>query len=263
MPLSCRRGKRQPKGTLRMSQTIDYDAIAQIYAANRSASPAVLGRILEEAAMHTPRFILEVGCGTADYLYALSQAWNITGHGFDQSAGMIAAARQKNPGLILQTGDASRTFPYPGGSFDLVYSVDVIHYIPDLVHFFGQARRLLRPSGRVLTVTDSSDDIRQRTLTEYFPETCPNELQRYPSIECIQQAMQQVGFAHTWLGHSRRDFPIDTERLERYRNKAYSSLRLIPEEAFQRGLTRLSADVAAGKAIGRELYTLVWGETER
>ncbi len=243
-----------------MSPTIDYNAIAQIYAANRSASPAVLERILEGMAANPPQSILEVGCGTADYLYALSQAWNISGHGFDQSAGMIEAAGQKNPGLILQTGDASQPFPYPAASFDLLYSVDVIHYIPDLVHFFGQARHLLHPGGLVLTVTDSSDDIRQRTLTEYFPETCPNELQRYPSIERIRQAMQQAGFARTWLSHSRRDFPIDAERLERFRNKAYSSLRLIPEPAFQHGLARLSADVAAGTAQGRELYTLVWGQ---
>lgn len=247
-----------------MSPIIDYNTIAQIYAANRSASPSVLARILEGMSGRAPQAILEVGCGTADYLYALNQAWGkVIAHGFDQSAGMIEAARQKNSGLNLQIGDATERFPYPDGGFDLVYSVDVIHYIPDLEHFFAEAARLLRPDGLALTVTDSPLDIRRRTLTEYFPETCPNELRRYPTIERIQQAMQENGFANVWQASSRCSFPIDAARLERFRNKAYSSLRLIPEEAFQTGLARLQTEVAAGKAIGREMYTLVWGSKQK
>lgn len=245
-----------------MEQKIDYNAIARIYAANRSASPAVLGRILEGLDGHPVRDVLEIGCGTADYLHALSQALGVNGRGFDQSAGMLEAAGSKNPGLALQQGDASGGFPYPSAAFDLAYSVDVIHYIPDLEHYFSEVWRVLRTGGLALTVTDSSDDIRRRTHSEYFPESCEVELKRYPTIERIQAAMARSGFHHTWTSHSERSFPMDAGRLERFRNKAFSSLRLIPEEAFQRGLARLEAAAAGGHLEVREVYTLVWGERD-
>lgn len=243
------------------SLDIDYNAIAATYAANRSASPATLARVLETLQDRPHQDILEVGCGTADFLYALSQAWNVTGQGFDQSGGMIEQARQKNPGLRLQQADAGVAFPYPEAAFDLAYSVDVIHYIPDLEHFFSQMRRVLRPAGLVLTITDSSADIRARTMAAYFPEIVDVELRRYPTLERIRQAMQTAGFGQTWLDHTRRAVAFTPALLERYRNKAYSSLRLISEAAYQAGLARLEQDYAAGKAQAHEVYTLVWGET--
>lgn len=242
------------------SLDIDYNAFAATYAANRSASPATLACVLETLQARPHQDILEVGCGTADFLYALSQAWNVSGQGFDQSAGMIEQARQKNLGLRLQQADAGAAFPYPEAAFDLAYSVDVIHYIPDLEHFFTQMRRVLRPAGLALTITDSSEDIRGRTMAAYFPEIVAVELRRYPTIERIQQAMQTAGFSRTWTHHTRREVPFTPALLERYRSKAYSSLRLIPEAAYQAGLARLEQDYAAGQAAAHELYTLVWGE---
>jgi SAM-dependent methyltransferase len=246
-----------------MTPSIDYNAIASIYALNRSASPAVLGRILADMVSYPHQHILEAGCGTADYLYALSQAWHVTGQGFDRSEGMIEQARQKNPGLELQPGDGSARFSYPDLAYDLVYSVDVIHYIPDLVHFFSEVRRLLKPNGLALTVTDSTEDIRGRTMAYYFPEIVAVELERYPTIERIQQAMQIAGFGRTWTTHTERPVQFSSGLLERYRNKAYSSLRLIDEQAYQAGLARLEKDFQSGEARARELYTLVWGEKAR
>lgn len=46
---------------------------------------------------------------------------------------------------------------------------------------------------------------------------------------------------------------------EKFRKKAFSSLRLIPEERYREGLARLEAEQAAGTAELTEVYTYVWG----
>ena len=54
--------------------------------------------------------------------------------------------------------------------------------------------RLLRPGGRVCTVTDSEEIIRRREiLSGYFPETVEVELARYPRIAHLESWMAAAG----------------------------------------------------------------------
>lgn len=238
---------------------IDYDAIAGMYALNRSASEAVVGHVLAALRGEPPREVLEIGCGTADHLYALSEEWGASGQGFDRSPAMVEQGLKKYPGLCLRMGDASEAFPYPDAGFDFAFSVNVIHYISALERYFGEAFRILKPGGIVLTVTDSEQDIRRRATSYYFPETVAVELARYPSIDSIEAAMRKAGFARIWISHTERLLRLDEGHLERYRQKAFSCLRLISEAGYREGLRRLEEDVQSGKAVGREVYTYVWG----
>ncbi|MHB8947304.1 MAG: hypothetical protein ACYC6I_12310 [Bacillota bacterium] len=111
----------------------------------------------------------------------------------------------------------------------------------------------------MVTVTDSWDDIRRRTMTEYFPETVAAEFQRYQDTPPIERAMRGAGFRDIHLTHTEYRFDLSPEYLKKYRQKAFSALRLIDEAAFQTGLARLEAAVAAGVGKARELYTYVWG----
>lgn len=51
---------------------INYDSIAKIYADNRKASERVVSHIAERFRQKVPSDILEIGCGTANYLFALT-----------------------------------------------------------------------------------------------------------------------------------------------------------------------------------------------
>jgi hypothetical protein len=44
-----------------------------------------------------------------------------------------------------------------------------------------------------------------------------------------------------------------------YRERAYSSLLLIPDEALHQGLARMEQDLLAGPITALSLYTLIWG----
>lgn len=238
---------------------IDYNLIARSYAANRSASPRILAHIQEEMQSRSRTKILEIGCGTADYLSALCQAWGSIGIGFDQSEGMLAEASKRNHIFELIQGDASVGLPFPSDAFDFTFSVDVIHYITDLRRYFKEAFRVLDQGGAILTVTDSPEDIRMRTMSHYFPESLDIELKRYPRIEILEDTMYKAGFTGIRTTHTRYEFILNESHLEKYAHKAFSSLRLISSECFTIGLERLSEDIRMGRGMGIEVYTYILG----
>jgi len=55
-----------------MNYNIDYNNISKDYSIYRNASPAVVNHILERIKGKNIKKILEIGCGTADYLFALN-----------------------------------------------------------------------------------------------------------------------------------------------------------------------------------------------
>lgn len=238
---------------------LDYDSLAKIYATIRDASEIIVRHVHEYMENNPPTKILEVGCGTADHLCAFAKLFKAEGFGFDKSARMIEEGNRKNPGLCLQQGNASESYPYLDRSFDFVFSVNVIHYIDDLNCFFKEAFRVLRASGVVLTVTDSWEDIRRRTTSQYFPESVEIELQRYPAVEILIRAMRKAGFREIQTSSTEHLFPLGEKELWKFRNKAFSALRLLPEDVFQKGLKRLEDDMSKGQVMGRELYTYIWG----
>jgi SAM-dependent methyltransferase len=238
---------------------IDYNLIAPTYATQRNASALVIEHILEQLQPNSTYHVLEVGCGTADHLFALSRFALGRYFGFDLSNGMIKEGLSKNPGLYLACSNADSVFPYPGRSFDFAFSINVIHYIGDLNNYFNELYRILKPGGIALTVTDSDEDLRHRTMAIYFPETIEPELKRYHPIERLVSAMSHSGFKNSWITHGERLFQLDTRYLVQCKNKAFSAIRLLAEGDYQLGMARLGSAIKAGKAEGRELHTFIWG----
>lgn len=237
---------------------LNYDDLAAAYARNRNVHPGVLARLVENGPIGADTRVLEVGCGTANYIAALWEATGCRPAGIDPSAEMLAVARGRGLPIDLRQGRAE-TLPFADGSFDLIFSVDVIHHLTDRPAFFREAARLLRPGGRLCTVTDSAEDIhRRRPLSSHFPETVAVELARYPAIDRLRSEMAGVGFPAIWTETAELTYPLSDIR--GYRERAYSSLHLIPDAAFQQGLARLEADLADGPIPALSLYTLLWGE---
>ena len=96
--------------------------------------------------------VLEVGCGRgggAAFVMESLGPRSVTGVDLATTAIRRCRARYGRPGLTFRVGDAER-LPFPDGRFDVVISVESTHCYPDVPRFLAEARRVLRPGGRLL-----------------------------------------------------------------------------------------------------------------
>ncbi len=235
---------------------IDYDAIAREYGQHRRVHPEVLRSLLRDGPITASSRVLEVGCGNGNYTAAISRATGCGCWGIDPSAAMLAQARAQCPDATFRIGRAE-ALGVPG-RFDLVFSVDVIHHVSDLGAYFREAACVLAPGGRLCTVTDSEEIIRtRRPLAAYFPETVELELCRYPRMADLRTLMGAAGFGA--LQDATVEHAYCLADAAPYREKAFSSLHLIPPEAFERGLARLERDLQSGPLPCVSRYVMLWG----
>jgi ubiquinone/menaquinone biosynthesis C-methylase UbiE len=232
VPLAKQKKKRKP-------QRQDFNVFADEFAQYRKIDPPVLEDLMNTGKLYEDSSVLEVGCGTGNYIIELANRTHAACYGLDPAEKMLAQART-NPqanGIQWFSGYA-RQLLFPDETFDLVYTVDVSHHIQHRLTYFQEAMRVLKPGGKVCTVTDSEWIISHREpLATYFPETIAVNLARYPTVAELLECKQEAGFIN--IVEKMAEYPYVLYNAEGYRKKAYSSLHLIDETAFRRGLAWL------------------------
>jgi ubiquinone/menaquinone biosynthesis C-methylase UbiE len=240
-----------------VARDMEYDRVAAEYAKHRSVHPGVVQHLLSDCSLGPSSRVLEIGCGTANYLEAIQHAKACACTGLDPSEAMLAKGQARGLRASLLRGTAEK-LPFPAASFDLVFTVDVIHHVADRLSSYREARRVLAHGGRVLTATDSEDIIRRRApLAVYFPETVEVDLARYPPIEQLRALMSVAGF--TAIQEATVEFAWEATDVDAYRDKAFSCLHKIPPDAFERGIQRLEADLRRGPIPCVSRYLLLSG----
>jgi len=234
-----------------------YDALAREYARHRQVHPEVLRSLLSMGGVAGGSGVLEIGCGTGNYAAALRRATGCACWGIDPSAEMLARARDNCAEMSLQRGVAER-LAFTAAFFDLAFSVDVVHHLNDRAAYVREAYRVLRCGGKLCTVTDSEEIIRnRRPLAVYFPATVEVELERYPRIGELIELMAVAGFRA--IEEVTVTFPYPLRDIQAFRDKAFSSLHLISDRAFHDGIARMEADLSRGPIACESRYVLVWG----
>lgn len=248
-----------------MDKSMDYGPVASRYATYRWAVPWKLEPLLGAAArLPDGAAILDVGCGTGDYLLALHE--KLPAHrylGMDLSPEMLEHARSRCPRATLDAADAEVRFPFESGTVDLVYAVDLLHHIENADRFFSEASRVLREGSRLVVITDSEVDIHARTLAEFFPTTVSINLERYPRIDALLALASRTGF-HFLSSKTCRGF-IDLEGrfMQALASKALSELRLIPNVEHERGMQRATASSSMGGKWLSQTTALEWTVSPR
>jgi SAM-dependent methyltransferase len=243
-----------------MGKPMNYGVTANTYASHRWALPWKLQPLIDVTARLDDRaVVLDVGCGTGDYLHALhEQAPRPQYSGFDISPEMLAHARSRCPWARLDVADADARFPAESDALDLVYAVDVLHHLRDCARFFAECARVLRKDRRLLVTTDSEVDIRARSLGRVFPATVPVNLQRYPAIEQLLDRAAHRGFRLVSQRTVQGYIDMDDRFMRTLATKALSELRIIPDDEHQRGMERAETLRAQGGQWLSQTTVLEW-----
>jgi SAM-dependent methyltransferase len=122
----------------------------------------LVGWVLDLAGVTAGRRVADVGCGNGDYLRALG-ARGIDAVGCDLSTGMLAAA----PSDALRVNGDAQALPFTDASFDVVLAPHMLYHVPDRRRAARELRRVLRPGGTCVVVTNGAAHMRSmRDLVE-------------------------------------------------------------------------------------------------
>ena len=112
--------------------------------------------VLDLAELDGNEAVLDAGCGNGAYLTGLGERRH-RGQvvGLDLSPGMLRSVTVPVPLLV---GDV-QALPFPADAFDLVLAPHVLHHVPGRQRAAAELRRVLRPGGRCLVVTNGEGNM--------------------------------------------------------------------------------------------------------
>jgi SAM-dependent methyltransferase len=161
-----------------------FDAAMSRRVESMYTAPEIAGQrrsITAALALQPGERVLDIGSGPGFLACEMGAAVGASGSvtGLDSSEHMLAlaAGRQAPAHVTFQPGEATSQ-PFADGAFDVVTSTQVYEYVADLPRALAEARRVLRPGGRLLIVdTDwdsvvwaSADDGRMRRVLTAWDE---------------------------------------------------------------------------------------------
>lgn len=117
---------------------------------------------------HPPGRVLDVGCGPGVYLQKLKDSADQT-VGVDLSHGMVAEAQRISPDVCVANAEQ---LPFRDSTFDTTLSIHMLYHVPDIARAVSELRRVTRPGGTVLVVTNGADH--QRSLRDTFDRIVQN-----------------------------------------------------------------------------------------
>jgi ubiquinone/menaquinone biosynthesis C-methylase UbiE len=111
------------------------------------ATRGFIDDLLDAAGVGTGMRVLDLACGPGHVASAVAERGALP-VGLDFSSAMIALARADHPGILFAAGDAE-ALPFTEDSSDAVVANFGIHHVAEPTRALAEARRVLRPDGRV------------------------------------------------------------------------------------------------------------------
>lgn len=181
----------------------DYDSAAKVYDRYRQTPGHSSVKALISSLSEKKPSILEVGCGTGNYLAKIAEDFpDANVFGLDLNNSMLDRCREKTAHLknVKQLiCEAAQNLPFEDNSMDLIMAMQTLHhYGPDenRIQFFKEVNRVLKPGGRFLL--DHSTNIQLNLF--WFVFLCPYGLEKgYETMRSNSQYIEmckKVGLSH-------------------------------------------------------------------
>jgi ubiquinone/menaquinone biosynthesis C-methylase UbiE len=144
--------------------------------------------------------VLDFGCGDGALTGVLADAAGADSVvGVDVAEAALARARARHPGLTFALAPIDGALPFDDGSFDVVWSSEVIEHVADTARWLSEVRRVLVPRGRLLLTTPSHGRLRLAIGgIERYSEPLGDHLHLY-SARSLRELLTEFGFAVTEL----------------------------------------------------------------
>ena len=219
---------------IKNNTSVYYNKISGSYDSGRVASSESVEKLVRLLSIGNDSVILDMGCGTGNYLRALKPAaQNVIG--IDLSEGMLEQARSKHSDLLC--GDVTR-LPFAAETFDGVIAMQVLHHVSEKEQFLSEAQRVLRKGASIALNTCSHQQIRTFWLYHYFPGGLAVDLGRIPDSPEIATLLVKSGFRNVGIEICYQNIVID-ETPERYLDKDFrngsSTFAFLTEEDIELG----------------------------
>jgi 2-polyprenyl-3-methyl-5-hydroxy-6-metoxy-1,4-benzoquinol methylase len=145
--------------------------------------------------------LLDVGAGSGWLVeHMKSLGWDAEGIDFDERA--VEQARRR--GLKMRSGGLLEQ-RLPEASFDAVTMSHSIEHVHDPVAWLAEARRILRPAGRLAIATPNTRSLLHRRFRQHwFPLDPPRHLHLF-NRAALESALRTAGFERVKLFTSVRD----------------------------------------------------------
>lgn len=176
-----------------MSKPALYDTLGAGYGRTRRADPQLAETLARRLALPAGGCGLDLACGSGNYTAAMA-ARGGRWCGLDESATMLAQARQKAAAVDWVRGDAA-ALPFADGCFDAVLCTLAIHHFPALQAPFAQVRRVLRRGARFVIFTAFAEQMRHYWLGRYFPRMMALSAAKMPARAQLLDRLHAAGFS--------------------------------------------------------------------
>lgn len=243
----------------------DYDKISRIYDTGRAAHPETVGKLIRLLHIGNNSMILDMGCGTGNYTYALQRvAKSVVG--IDLSIGMLEQALAKFTALPLVHGDVT-SLPFSSGVFDGAFAIQVLHHVKEKEKFLTETHRVLRKGAPIAIHACSHRQMRAFWFYHYFPKGLQVDLERMPDSSEIASLLEKVGFSDVDVEICYQDVVVAGETPERYLDENYrdsiSTFIFLTKEDVESGCEKIRKDIACGavESVVRESEVKVARDT--
>lgn len=200
--------------------------------------------------------VIDVGCGTGRLAAALAErgarVW-----GVDPSEEMLRRARLVGgKGVGLRRGRAEE-LPFKDAWFDRAVLRTVVHLL-DRKRAFREVARVLVPGGRAVIASFAPEHFDSYWLNAFFPEVLRIDRGRFPSGEQLVGELSAAGFDPVRTRRLCQHGTLAREdALERIRGRYISTLRLLDDESYARGLTAAERGLPENVAVTLDWIMLV------
>jgi SAM-dependent methyltransferase len=145
------------------------------------------------AGVHAGDHVLDLGCGDGRFTAELARV-GAAPTGVDIAEAALNRARAAHPDLDFRLAPIDGPLPFDDGSFDVVWTTEVIEHVADTARWLSEVRRVLVPRGRLLLTTPSHGRLRVALSgVEAFSDPLGDHLHLYTKGS-LENLLAEFGF---------------------------------------------------------------------